>query len=137
MESLVGKLFGLHSGQGRVVWQANLGRQGVLKKMFQWQLPLDPDVAPKLLLVGSSSGETHAVAVDAYNGAVLEKHVFRGNLKKVLRLYEPMSSHILRGAPLRPAMLVFHCELACQLAAVYVCPGTVAPGYRSSHMPQK
>lgn len=90
--ALVGKLFGLHSGRGSIVWTKILDDGIPLSKLLLWQIPLDPTLAPKLLALGSQGKRTRLVVFDAYTGHVSSEDILDGLLIKVTYLHLPCFS---------------------------------------------
>lgn len=88
-----GKLFGLHSGRGSIVWQTILNPEIPLTKLFLWQTPLEPTVAPKLLVLGTSKEKTHLITVDAHNGQVVSEDTLEGTVVKVI-IFDIQHHHV-------------------------------------------
>lgn len=65
-----GKVFGLHNGDGRVLWEAFLGGPPSLA-LLSWTVHHAHDAAPEVLVVGpGAAGGTRFAALDAHTGAV-------------------------------------------------------------------
>ena len=85
--TLTGKLFGLHSGNGRIVWQLALDGEIPLTRLFPWRSSHDTQHAPEVLALGTaplSTGWQTAYAIfNAHSGRVVHSGVLPGALDKV------------------------------------------------------
>ena len=68
---LAGKLLGLHSGDGHVMWTLNFPQGQAPQRMFPWRSSHDLQKAPELLTLQSSESSSTYSVVDAHTGAEL------------------------------------------------------------------
>ena len=78
-----GKVFGLHSGDGRILWSATLDKEIPLSRLFLSASSHDPQISPQALLLGSSNGKSSSVVINAHTGQVLEQNSLPGTVEKV------------------------------------------------------
>jgi len=78
-----GKLFALHSGNGKLVWTLSLDKDIPITSLLLGVSSHDPSHAPIVLLLGSTAGKGISMAVNGHTGEVLEVNSLPGGLEKV------------------------------------------------------
>lgn len=78
-----GKLFGLHSGDGRILWSAALDRSQNLSRLFLSASSHDTQHAPQVLLLGSNPAGGSYLVVNAHSGQAVDQGIFPGRVDKV------------------------------------------------------
>ena len=68
MSACVGKLLGLHSGNGHVMWSLAFPEAQTPQQMFLWRSSHDLQKAPELLTLHSSETTSFYSVVDAHTG---------------------------------------------------------------------
>ncbi len=69
--SAAGKVFGLHSGDGHVLWSRSFGADRRPTHLARWRTSHDAAAAPEVLLLGNvpSGGSSFFVTLNAHTGA--------------------------------------------------------------------
>lgn len=78
-----GKLFALHSGNGKLIWTLSLDKDIPITSLLLGVSSHDPSHAPIVLLLGSTAGRGISVAVNGHTGEVLDTNSLPGGLEKV------------------------------------------------------
>jgi hypothetical protein len=74
LSACTGKVFGLHSGDGRQLWALTAAPGGGASHVALWRTSHDAGRAPEVLLLGSSEGSGGFYAtVNAHTGAELSR----------------------------------------------------------------
>lgn len=68
---LAGKMLGLHSGDGHVMWSLTFQPGQAPQQMFSWRSWHDLQKAPELLALHSSNTTSSYSTVDAHTGSEL------------------------------------------------------------------
>ena len=64
-----GKVFGLHSGDGHVMWSQSYGQHQAPQHIFSWRSLHDVQHAPELLAIHSSRNSNFYSILNAHTGA--------------------------------------------------------------------
>jgi len=103
-DTTAGKLFALHSGNGRLVWSLSLDKDVPLTRLYLGVSSHDPGHAPIVLLLGSTPQRGVSVAVNGHTGEVLDTQALPGGIEKVhlppppfLRKQSCMMAFVLSG----------------------------------------
>lgn len=89
-----GKLFGLHSGDGRVLWSSQLESGGMaVHSIRMFRVPHDKDKVPQAM-VAFTDGEaaTRLVVIDVFSGAVVREEALRSPVTHIMQLPEPVAA---------------------------------------------
>eukprot|EP00884_Botryococcus_braunii_P012429 jgi/Botrbrau1/21187/Bobra.0061s0078.1 len=83
-----GKVYGLHSGDGRVLWSLSFPPASQPAQLVVWRKSHDPTHAPQVALFGKSSagGTVQFFVVDVYAGAVLSSENIPFHAAQVLEV---------------------------------------------------
>lgn len=68
---IAGKLFGLHSGDGHVMWSLTYPQSQAPQHIFPWRSSHDIQRSPELIALHSSDSSSSYSVVDAHNGQEL------------------------------------------------------------------
>ena len=68
---IAGKLFGLHSGDGHVMWSLTYPQNQAPQHIFPWRSSHDIQRAPQLIALHSSDSASSYSVVDAHTGQEL------------------------------------------------------------------
>ena len=78
-----GKLFALHSGDGRILWQLPLRGVGGNARLFLWRSSRDAQQAPEVLVLSSEDCTASYTVVNTHTGSVVEGGSIPGTLQQV------------------------------------------------------
>lgn len=78
-----GKVFGLHSGDGRILWSMSLDGPAPYTRMFVSASSHDPHHSPQVLLLGFTAQQGAYLVLDAHSGQSIDQGQLTGGLEKV------------------------------------------------------
>lgn len=78
-----GKLFGLHSGDGHVMWSQSHGHKSAPQQIFFWRSQHDVQHAPELLALQSSQDQASFSIINAHTGAELSSGLLQHPVSQV------------------------------------------------------
>ncbi|KAA6420005.1 MAG: ER membrane complex subunit 1-like [Trebouxia sp. A1-2] len=81
-----GKLFGLHSGDGHVMWSLTYPQSQAPQHIFPWRSSHDIQRSPELIALHSSDSSSSYSVVDAHNGQELSSAALSFPVSQVLEL---------------------------------------------------
>lgn len=70
---VLGKLYALHSGDGRILWSVTLDRDVPVGQLFLSASSHDHHQSPQVLLIGTSPQKSIQLTLNAHTGQVLEQ----------------------------------------------------------------
>ena len=114
-----GKLLGLHSGDGRVLWSLNLDMPTAQAQLLPWQLPRNASRAPQVAVLAMAASGAAWVAVDAHSGIAVDGGSLHGEAGTIqVRLAASAAA-----AAAAAAAAVVHCQTRSGSPAAQVLPG--------------
>ncbi len=92
-----GKVFGLHSGDGRVLWSLTFPPASAPTRLALWQTSHDPKHAPQVALFGAAGvgGSIPFAVVDAHAGSLLVSEAIDFPAVRVRRHFQLPFPHCL------------------------------------------
>lgn len=101
MSTCAGKLLGLHSGDGHVMWSLAFPEGQIPHQMFLWRSSHDLQKAPELLTLHSSEATSFYSVVDAHTGREVSSGTVGFPVSQVMcgtsSLHQPMHCMELCG----------------------------------------